>query len=201
MHSFCADFEDADAVTGWNGHQNGKTGGLAVAAGGKPGNALVSTISSSAAPVTDWAYVVQPFPGATGARVELEINAPILALDPDAVIILVQFSGQASANESGVGVVLRQTGLGFYIAHGDGSSTSLNAAMDLPRGRWVHLALDVQFGPNGTLALLVDGTSEGNMPLVTVRPPTPELRVGVQHYNGGTPAVEVLYDTVRVDLR
>ena len=200
-HYFCADFEQSQPTAGWADKATGVGGALAIAAGmGAPGNALRSTIPLSAA--ADWAYVIERFPAAMGIHIELEINVPDTILVADAVLTILQFSGPVAMVESGVGVVLRATtpSLGFYIAAGDGTAQTSNAQLDLPRGKWVHLALDVRFGSTGHLKLLVDGNTAWDKALETEVPPTPELRVGVQHYNGATPAVSALYDTVRVDL-
>lgn len=98
--------------------------------------------------------------------------------------------------------MLRSTSpsLGFYLAHGDGTFETPTAQMDLPRGRWARVSLDFWFGAAGSLKLQVDGMTAWDAPLVTAVPATPELRVGVQHYNGATPAFSALFDTVRADL-
>ena len=201
-HTFCADFEEPQPAAGWaGGDQLGVGGAVAIAiAAGASGNALRSTIPASTAAVQDWAYVVQPFAGAAGIHLELEINAPVAPLDAQAVLTLVQFSGQVAMKESGVGVVLRSSGLGFYLPTGDGSATSPPAQLDLPRGKWVHVVLDMRFGAGGTMKLVVDGQTAWDSPLGAQLPPMPELRIGVQHYNGGTPAFAALYDTVRLDV-
>jgi hypothetical protein len=200
-HAFCADFEAADPVAEWNANHSGVGGTLAIASSaGASGNALRSAIPASAASVTDWAYVVEPFPSAKHLHVELEIRAPAAALALDAVLTIVQVSGQIGSFESGVGIVLRSSGLGVYLAVGDGSSASSDARVDLPRGTWTHVVLDVRFGTPGAVSLVVGGQTAWDAPLTAQLPAAPELRVGVQHYNGATPQVAVLYDTVRVDL-
>jgi hypothetical protein len=200
MHDFCADFEQSPPDNGWTTN-HASQGSLAIVQGaGWPGNALSSSLMMQSA--SNWAYVVKEFPGAKGIHVELEVRVPNTTLDAAAVLTLVQFGGSGT-DEAGVGVVLSSapTKLGLYVAFGNGNSTTLTAASDLRREQWVHLVFEMHFGSNTTLSLAVDGTSVFNQGLTTTSPTTtPELRIGMQHYNGPTPAVDVLFDTIRADL-
>jgi hypothetical protein len=57
----------------------------------------------------------------------------------------------------------------------------------------------MHYGVGKVLSLDV-GALHKTYTIDTVEPATSQLRVGVQHYNGPTPAMNVLYDTVRADV-
>jgi hypothetical protein len=200
-HSFCADFEGTAADKGWSA-KHVLSGALAIAPGvGLPGSALNSSIEAQTAP-QDYAYLAQEFPGAVGFHLELEMKVPPATFEAATVITLVQLSGDVGGQGSGVGLVLssQPTRLGFFIAHGDGSSDTLIPGFDVVRDKWLHVVFDLRFGKVGVVTVSVDGNVAVNQVIATAVPSTPELRIGVQHYNGATPALAVLYDTVLVDL-
>jgi hypothetical protein len=204
-HSFCADFESATPSTGWS-TKHTMAGALGIASGtGWPGNALNSSIAAQDAP-PNYAYLAQELPGAQGIHLEVEMKVPATPLPPGAVITLVQFSGDTgSPKGSGVGFVLASTqqtpaSVGFYVAYGDGTDQTFDEGFDLPRDQWLHVVFDLRFGlKSGYVKVTVGQRSAIDQALDTVVPALPQLRIGVQHYNGATPAFTVLYDTVRAD--
>lgn len=201
-HDFCADFEGPQPVTGWADVKTGGGGAVAIVPRtDAAGHALQSTTAASGGGVAAYGYVFEVFPGALGARVELDVNVASASLTADGELTILQFSGAGMVNESGVGVVLRPTtpSLGFYISDGNGGVSAPTAQRDLPRDRWVHVALEVRFGMPGSLKLSVDGMTAWDMPLQAALPPMPQLRVGVQRYNDATPPLAAQFDTVRVD--
>ncbi len=204
-HLFCADFEGTTAGQEWSVLHESSGASAAIAGGaGMPGSALRSSIPADANTnmPSDYAYVVKAFPGEHGLHVELEMMVPSTPLaDSSTVLTILQISGQGPSNEAGVGVTLRSTSprLGFYFSDGSGSGMPVATLVDLPRDRWTAVALDVRFGPGGTVALTVDKMGVYAANFATATPAVPEVRVGVQHYNGPTSAFSALFDTVRVD--
>jgi len=204
-HLFCADFEGASAATGWDVAHVSAGASAVIASGlGMPGSALMSAIPAQAVSGTanDYAYVVKAFPGEQALRVELAMNVPSTNLpDPATVLTILQVSGAASANEAGVGVTLRSMSphLGFFLADGSGSGSPVFATADLTRDKWTAVVLEVRFGAMAGVKLTVDNSVLYDQPANLPTPPKPELRVGVQHYNGPTPVFSALFDTVRVD--
>jgi len=200
-HDFCADFESADAQAGWTmAHR--LSGTLSVVPdGGVSGNALSSSIIGADMP-QQYAYLAQDFSGASGVHLELDVNVPSASFDPATSITLMQFSG--GATESGVGIQLASNPptVQIFVASGMGVDTNvapIMTAIDLPRDQWVHCVVDMHYGAGKVLSLDVGALHE-TYTIDTVDPPMSQLRVGVQHYNGPTPALNVLYDTVRADL-
>jgi hypothetical protein len=198
-HTFCADFEDGDVMTGWSRNEIAPEGSLSASTARfvSPSHALLTTMDRRAADAPPaYAQLTKTFDGWHKVAIDLDlfVEPPAWQLgDVNSGFFVVFF--YADGVEFGVAMSLGE----LYITFGTPASSSPQDNKPLPFGSWVHLHAVVSPSALDATVGSVPFTSSWSPPAAAANARM-SVQLGIAGYNRPAPAFRAFYDNVTVDI-